>query len=81
MINSRIFQLAVFGACMINFRIIGNRACHFSYFYSEQNVQLSRVTTDQIGKRQSFVADREGNIAIFIGVKFDFKLYKFHFKL
>lgn len=66
---------------MINFRIIGNQACHFSYFYSEQNVQLSRVTTDQIGKRQSFVADREGNIAIFIGVKFDFKLYKFHFKL
>ena len=50
MINSRIFQLAVFSACMINFRIIGNQACHISYFYSEQNVKLSRVTTDQIGK-------------------------------
>ena len=74
MINSRIFQLAVFSACMINFRIIGNQACHISYFYSEQNVKLSRVTTDQTGKRQSFVSDREGNIAIFIGVKFHFKL-------
>ena len=76
MINSRIFQLAVFSACMINFRIIGNQACHISYFYSEQNVKLSRVPTDQIGKRQSFVSDREGNIAIFIGVKISFQIIK-----
>ena len=65
MINSRIFQLVVFSARMINFRITANTR-QISYFYSEQNVQLSRVTTDQIGKRQSFVSGREGNIAIFV---------------